>query len=199
MKLLKKQTFSQQYLKKSFMNNYINQEKKISSKRNINYQDDRSPISNKLKINDSFYFEFKKKFKENNENDKNLSNINIKTTKNKKHLFTKPGFKKEISQGNLLSRNFFDGKKEKHKKEISEKDEKIKGKEELLKKEKEKYIKELNAKEQQLKSEKDKYTKELLKKDEKIKMQDELMKLESEKYSKIIKENEEKLKNQIKY
>jgi hypothetical protein len=108
----KKQTFNQEYLKKSFMNNYINQEKKISSKRNINYQDDRSPISNKLKINDSFYFEFKKKFKENNENDKNLSNINIKTTKNKKHLFTKPGFKKEISQGNLLSRNFFDGKKE---------------------------------------------------------------------------------------
>ena len=108
----KKQTFNQEYLKKSFMNNYINQEKKISSKRNINYQDDRSPISNKLKINDSFYFEFKKKFKENNENDKNLSNINIKTTKNKKHLFTKPGIKKEISQGNLLSRNFFDGKKE---------------------------------------------------------------------------------------
>ena len=37
----KKQTFNQEYLKKSFMNNYINQEKKISSKRNINYKDDR--------------------------------------------------------------------------------------------------------------------------------------------------------------
>jgi len=109
----KKQNFNQEYLKKSLLNNYLNQEKKISNKKNINinYQDDRSPISNKLKNNFSFYFDINKKIKE-NEKEKNLSNINIKTQKNKKHLFTKPGFKKERSQGNLLSKNFFDGKKE---------------------------------------------------------------------------------------
>lgn len=109
----KKQNFNQEYLKKSLLNNYLNQEKKISNKKNINinYQDDRSPLSNKLKNNFSFYFDINKKIKE-KEKEKNLSNINIKTQKNKKHLFTKPGFKKERSQGNLLSKNFFDGKKE---------------------------------------------------------------------------------------
>ena len=110
----KKQNFNQEYLQKSLLNNYFNQEKKVSSKRNINnnYQDDISPISYKFKNHNSVLFEFKKKLKDNNENDKNWSNINLKTIKNKRSAFIKPVFKKESSQGNLLPSNFLEGKKE---------------------------------------------------------------------------------------